>query len=356
MDEKKFQVLRSAIQEEGYDWEAGVTSVSERSDAEQEAMLGLIVDKAELDATAQAIEGATKLQAFQAPIAAPSAVDWRNRGGDWTTSVKDQGGCGSCIAFGTLATMESRINIACTKPNLDKDLSEAHLQFCGGGSCGGWTFAPALNYCKNTGVALDSSFPYTPQQQPCKSGVPIYWKITSWNQVITIADRKNILATKGPMVAGMAVYSDFSSYRSGVYRKTPNATLKGYHCISVVGYNDAERCWICKNSWGPNWGDSGWFKIGYGECLIDTSFAFYDMDVKCPSPPVDPCKKHIPLLIKILKAARRNPRLKACLRYYICRRGRRPRDCRRYNRIIRLVWLILRRCPRYRASFCRYLG
>src|SRR5206468_3305820 len=43
------------------------------------------------------------------------------------------------------------------------------------------------------------------------------------------------------------------------------------HCVSVVGYDDVAGCWICKNSWGPGWGDRGFFRIAYGEVGIDAS-------------------------------------------------------------------------------------
>lgn len=353
MPARELKTTLEAIKKKKYAWEADETTISALSTKEQKQMLGLVVDKKELEAMARLIEAETSLETFNVPFSAlPAKVDWRNKGGDWTTPIKDQKSCGSCVSFGVAATIESKINIACKKPNVDKDLSEAHLFYCGCGKCcgRGWNFAPALDFCKKTGVALESSFPYTPGDQPCKSGVRPYLKITAWKKILTIADRKKYLATKGPMVAGMAVYADFSHYSSGVYRRTSN-TLNGYHAICVVGYDDNEECWICKNSWGTGWGDSGWFKIGYGECKIDSTFPFFHVDVNCP----DPCGNYLPYLKKVLKAAKTNSRLQACLCYHVCRKGSRPRCSRAELRIVETVVRILHRCPRYRVSFCRAL-
>ncbi len=296
MKNQTLKIIQEEIQNEGFNWSAGETSISQLSEKEQEALLGLHITEEELEALEQLIASANKLQNIQAPLSVPSSVDWRNNNGDWTTSIRDQKGCGSCVAFGVIATIESRFNIACKNPNLDKDLSEAYLFYCGCGECcnPGWNFAPALDFCKNKGVALESTFPYTAQNQTCPTSVSKYTNIAAWKQVLSINNRKNIIATKGSVVGGMAVYSDFYSYKDGVYKRTPNSIFKGYHAISIVGYNDNEQCWICKNSWGSGWGDNGWFKIGYGECSIDTSFAFYDIDISCQ----DDCVKYSTLAIK----------------------------------------------------------
>jgi C1A family cysteine protease len=365
MSEKELKAIQSDIKRKGYKWNPGVTSVSERGVNEQKALLGLSVDKAELDAMSQAIEAAEKVEekltAFQALPTAPASVDWRNKGGNWTTPIRDQKSCGSCVSFGVVATLESRINIACKNPNLDKELSEAHLFYCGCGNCcgTGWNFSPALDFCKNTGVGLETSFPYTPGNQPCKSGISPYVKISSWKSLLTVADRKNILATKGPVVAGMAVYSDFFSYRSGIYRRTPAATLRGYHAISVVGYDENEKCWICKNSWGTSWGDNGWFKIGFGECLIDTSFAFYDMDVKCP----DVCGRYRKLALVRMVYYRRTRKLqylctyhRYMASYYLCRYRATKNRCYLclYYRHLASYYLCRYRATKNRRYLCAY--
>ena len=47
------------------------------------------------------------------------------------------------------------------------------------------------------------------------------------------------------------------------------------HAVTLVGYgHDTESdkdYWTCKNSWGENWGESGYFRIkrGSGTCGIN---------------------------------------------------------------------------------------
>jgi hypothetical protein len=354
---RKGDDLQAAVRAKGYDWQAASTPLSLLSLSEKKAHLGLTVTKAELQATATAVRAANAVRALLAAAAPPAAIDWRNNNGDWTTAIRDQSSCGSCVSFATCATLEARIKIACKDAAMAPDLAEAHVFYCGCGNCcgSGWNFPPALDFCKTTGVAVESAFPYTPGDQPCKPGLAPYVKITEWSAIYSIEDRKSVIAAKGPVVAGMAVYDDFYSYRTGVYRHATGA-LVGYHAVSVVGYDDAQQCWIAKNSWGPGWGDNGWFRIGYGEAEMETSFAFYDADVPCPKPePVDKCSQYLPILARTRQLARTNPRLRACLAYYVCGQGSRPSCTPRQMRLVRAIAAILRRCPQYRKAFCRGL-
>ena len=103
MTTESLKTIQNAIAKEGLDWQAAATSVSQLSTEEQKEMLGLRIDKAELEATEKAIKAASALSALQTEVGFPLAIDWRNNGGNWTTPIKNQGGCGSCVAHGTLA-------------------------------------------------------------------------------------------------------------------------------------------------------------------------------------------------------------------------------------------------------------
>jgi len=194
------------------------------------------------------------------------------------TGVRDQGSCGSCVSFGTVATMETSAALTRGVPSMKLDLSEAHLfyvQGAGDASCqGGWHPASAWPKLASTGVTFEDYMPYTPGNS---GGATLN---ADWQNRLAkaggvkeltgdVAAIKAHLAAKGAVSACFLVYQDFYSYRSGVYRHVTGSDPGG-HCVALIGYDDAQSCWIAKNSWGPGWGDAGFFRIAYGECGIDT--------------------------------------------------------------------------------------
>lgn len=213
---------------------------------------------------------------------AVAAVDWRNKDGkNFVTIVKDQKNCGSCVAFGTAATMESRARIITKLAVNDAnggalpDLSPAHLFYCGNpqsDKCAmGWWPQGALLFANNTGVVPEFSFPYTPGNQACNPGPnapALVTKISASHAITSAAEMKTWLADNGPLIACLNIYRDLYAYTGGVYVKTSNE-FDGGHCVSCVGYDETKRAWLCKNSWGTGWGEGGFFWIGYGQCGID---------------------------------------------------------------------------------------
>lgn len=238
-----------------------------------------------------------------ATLTAPS-YDLRDVDGEnYITPVKNQAHCGSCVAFGVCAAVEGTLQIRRGDPYLQPDLSEAHLFYCHGGdegrTCGnmvgnppvaepngGWWPGAAFTAFETKGVADEYDYPYDSPSSPydatltCQLGPN--WNgptttIVGW-QVLDYADDMKVWISDGggPLVGAFTVYQDFISFFSNnsdpdaVYRRSNNpGRLQGGHCICVVGYDDTQQCWICKNSWGPNWANAGFFKIGYGEVGID---------------------------------------------------------------------------------------
>jgi C1A family cysteine protease len=202
-------------------------------------------------------------------------VDWRNRKGrNNVTPVKDQGGCGSCVSFGCTAMLESMVLV---EHNVSLDLSEAELLFCGGGGCGGWWPDSAVTYIKNRGVALESCFPYQDHDMPCNTCSERDGEaIQAVNSVVYFAsgDRRGYLCCVGPVACVFEVYDDFFSYSGGVYSHVTGG-LAGLHCVEVIGFDDVNSFWICKNSWGTGWGENGFFCIAYGQCNIDGNYPFW---------------------------------------------------------------------------------
>jgi len=69
------------------------------------------------------------------------------------------------------------------------------------------------------------------------------------------------------------VYKSFFSYTSGVYHKGIfEFTPEGGHAIKILGWGteNGTPYWLCANSWGTAWGDSGFFKIKQGNCKIES--------------------------------------------------------------------------------------
>jgi C1A family cysteine protease len=213
-----------------------------------------------------------------------SVVDWRNYNGqNAVTSIKDQAQCGSCVAFGIAGTVESMAIIAL---NQQYDLSEAELFFCAGpqagaGACpsGGWWPSNAMSYLRDKGLSKEECFPYSDQDTPCntckdRDNQAVY--ISKDVEILDINDRKKYIRSIGPMIGGMRVFADFQHYSEGVYSHVTGSELGG-HCIQIIGYDDNQAFWICKNSWGTDFGESGFFKIAYGEpdTGIDTEFPFW---------------------------------------------------------------------------------
>jgi C1A family cysteine protease len=78
---------------------------------------------------------------------------------------------------------------------------------------------------------------------------------------------KNCLAQGFPFVFGFTVFSSFESASVASNGIVPMPSSyeeeQGGHAVMCVGYDDAKQVFIVRNSWGPDWGDNGYFYLSY---------------------------------------------------------------------------------------------
>lgn len=267
----ELQEIQRNIRDHGLQWNASETSIWQLPPEEQDRLCGAMATTEQKEHVEHRIVDD-----------APPEFDWRNvDGAGWMTSIKHQGDCGSCVAFATLGAFEATINIELGDPTVDPDLSEARLFFCGCGECCGMGWWPnfAADYLQNTGVPDDGCFPYHDYDMPCLGCDDIeqrLYRIEGWTWVDNNVDAIKAALLISPVQTTMTVYDDFFSYSGGIYEHVTGG-IAGGHSVCVVGYNDNEGCWICKNSWGEGWGEpdpydptsnGGWFRIRYGNSDI----------------------------------------------------------------------------------------
>jgi acylphosphatase len=296
------QQVRAALSQANARWRADDTPLSTLPEALRKRMLGA-------EPSPEAMAMASAAPRAVAPAFAP-AVDWRNHNGNQITPVTQQGGCGSCVSFASSALLESMAHI---EGGLWLNLSEADSHFCSnhGANCGGWWPDQCLDQIISRGVCDEPAFPYAsafpnndiwsgpPQCHLAPDRSQRAVKITNRVVLATPVEVKNYLSTTGPVVGCFTVFDDFFSYTGGIYHHVTGAVAGG-HCVEVIGYSEADQCWICKNSWDTTWGVGGFFKIAYADMVFNGQFfpmygatgvkvpatGFQSMGGKITTPPV----------------------------------------------------------------------
>jgi C1A family cysteine protease len=122
------------------------------------------------------------------------------------------------------------------------------------------------------GVCAEKKWPYVITKFDKKPSAACYadaagHEVVAYARIQTLQDMRTCLADGYPFVFGFTVYESFESAqvaKTGVV-PMPKAKEKvlGGHAVLAVGYNDAQKRFLVRNSWGTGWGMKGYFTIPY---------------------------------------------------------------------------------------------
>jgi len=211
-----------------------------------------------------------KVMNFEFPSNVPTKFDWNDKGA--VTKVYDQGQCGSCWAFSATEAIESQWFLA--GHDLES-LSPQQIVDCdkdrGDEGCNGGDTPTAYEYVIAAG-GMDTvkDYPYTASDDTCAfKSDRVAAKIKSYTYITKNKNETEMqqgLLDKGPL--SICVEADtWQYYVGGVLSSFCGTDLD--HCVLITGYDDAYvdwvgqsvKIWKIRNSWGGDWGISGYIYV-----------------------------------------------------------------------------------------------
>ena len=96
----------------------------------------------------------------------------------------------------------------------------------------------------------------------------------------------------GAVVTSFQASGPFEEYAGGIFAGCGPDDKNRDHAVTVVGYGSEAGLdyWLVKNSWGPRWGEGGYFRIkrGAAMCGIGDHLVMVDCGPLPADIPIDP--------------------------------------------------------------------
>lgn len=202
----------------------------------------------------------------------PTSVDLRSK----CPPIYDQGNLGSCTA-NALAALAEFIMIKEGKPNFTPSrlfiyynarAMEGRVSVDSGASIADGAQVISIKGCPHESIWWYNTAKFTVKPnrgvfndglQHLAGGVAAVWQ--------DLDEMRKVLASGYPIVGGFTVYDSFeseSTNKTGIVSMPKESEkILGGHAVMLVGYDDAKKWFIIRNSWGKNWGDKGYYYMPY---------------------------------------------------------------------------------------------
>lgn len=235
-----------------------------------------------------------------AATAYPATYDLRDT--HRVTSVKDQGNCGSCWAFATMASIESKLKGAAgtgTSTNYsEQDLNANHgfdIAECDGGN-----ELMSMAYLARWSGPINESgvpYPYTAENPAAvqSPNAPVRKHVQDVDLIrdrssFTNNNRIKMAVTKNGALYVSCLWDDsFYQATNHAYWYKSGGSPVG-HAVAIIGWDDnysrtkfkaqggtrpaGNGAFLVKNSWGTSWGAGGYFWMSYYDRSLETGASF----------------------------------------------------------------------------------
>jgi cathepsin C len=211
---------------------------------------------------------------------------------NWKEKLKpagSQGNCGSCYVYSTMRMLQARLNI---HYDHDVTLSVQHsldCSFYNQGCNGGYPFL-VMKYGSEFEYIPEACKPYQESTGECFKNtcniaeLPYIYKAKDYKYVggsygkCSEKSMLDELFSNGPIVVSFEPDYNFMMYKTGIYHTISDDTWVSHavpkpewekvdHSVLLVGWGEenGDKFWLLQNTWGPNWGEDGFFRMRRGK-------------------------------------------------------------------------------------------
>jgi cathepsin C len=211
----------------------------------------------------------------------PKEFNWKDK----LKPAGSQGNCGSCYVYSTIRMIQARLKILYDH---DVDLSVQHAidcSFYNQGCNGGYPYL-VMKYGNEFEYIPESCKSYQEANGECFKNT---CNITELDYIYKTKDYKYIggsygkctektileeVHKHGPIVVSFEPDYNFMMYKTGIYHEIEEKLSvpkpeweKVDHSVLLVGWGEenGEKFWLIQNTWGPEWGEDGFFRMLRGK-------------------------------------------------------------------------------------------